>query len=255
MSACPDKDHLLHALMDGELDASNAQACEAHLRACPACAEAFAELQMLHERLAAPGLAPRAPECLRARLEAALATPEPAPAPAVRRRIAPWAVSGAMTALAASLALAFVWPSPQALQDELIADHVRSTLASHIVDVATSDRHTVKPWFNGKLDFAPPVADLADQGFPLIGGRLDYVQNRPAAALVFRHNRHVINLFIWPSRPGVGSLGGRASRHGYAIEHWRSGGLEFWAVSDVEPADLAAFRAAFIAHTASQSPA
>jgi anti-sigma factor RsiW len=251
--ACPDKEHLLHALMDGELDARNAEACEAHLRGCPACAEAFAELQTLRERLAAPGLAPPAPDRLRRRIEAALAAPQPEP----RRRpraAAPWAVSGAMTALAAGLALVLVLPGSRGLEDELVADHIRSTLASHIVDVATSDRHTVKPWFNGRVDFAPPVADLADQGFPLVGGRLDYVQSRPVAALVYRRNKHLINLFVWPSRPGPSRPPVRDSRQGYAVEHWRSGGLEFWAVSDVEARDLAAFRAAYLARVP-QSPA
>jgi anti-sigma factor RsiW len=255
MIACPDKEHLLQALIDGELDARNAQAAEEHLRACPGCAEAFAELQMLRERLSAPDVAWRAPEGLRERIEAQLAAP---PAPAVTRRsraLAPWLVSGGMTALAAGLALALVWPNPRALEDELVADHVRSTLASHLVDVETSDRHTVKPWFNGRIDFAPPVPDLADRGYPLAGGRLDYVRDRPVAALVYRRNKHVINLFIWPSKPGTSLPPAKALRQGYALEHWESGGLEFWAVSDVDPADLAAFRAAFTAATAPHNAA
>jgi anti-sigma factor RsiW len=249
MSACPDKEHLLQALIDGELDARNAQAAEEHLRACPGCAEAFADLQMLRERLAGPDLAWRAPEGLRERLEARLAAPEPRPAASRGRAFAPWLVSGGMTALAAGLALALVWPNPRVLEDELVADHVRSTLASHLVDVETSDRHTVKPWFNGRVDFAPPVPDLADRGYPLAGGRLDYVRDRPVAALVYRRNKHVINLFVWPSKPGPSLPPTKGSRQGYAVEHWRSGGLEFWAVSDVEAADLAAFRAAFAAAT------
>jgi anti-sigma factor RsiW len=249
MSACHDKEHLLHALIDGELDARNAELCETHLRTCPGCAEAFADLQILRQELAAPGLAPRAPDALRQRIEAALAAAAPAPRrPA--RALAPWVVSGAMTALAASLALVMVTPDPHRLEDELVADHVRSTLAGHLVDVATSDRHTVKPWFNGRVDFAPPVADLVDQGYPLVGGRLDYVQNRPVAALVYGRRRHVINLFVWPSRSSRNPPQLSASRQGYAVEHWRSGGLEFWAVSDIEPRDLAAFRAAYVARTA-----
>jgi anti-sigma factor RsiW len=253
MNACADKEHLLQALLDGELDARNAQACEAHLRACPGCAEAFTDLQGLQARLAQPGLAWSAPAGMRKRIEARL----PArPAAGWRARgLAPWTVSGAMAAVAASLALALIWPSSQGLEDELVADHVRSTLASHLVDVETSDRHTVKPWFNGRVDFAPPVADLAARGYPLLGGRLDYVQRRPVAALVYRRNRHVINLFVWPSRPGPSQPATHAARRGYAVEHWRSGGLEFWAVSDIEPGDLAAFRAAFIAAAAPQSAA
>lgn len=250
MSACVDKEHLLQALLDGELDARNAQAAEEHLRACPGCAAAFGDLQGLRARLSEPGVAWSAPAGLRARIEAQLAeTQAPAPRRAARN-LAPWAISGGMTALAASLALALFWPAPYALEDELVADHVRSTLASHLVDVETSDRHTVKPWFNGRVDFAPPVPDLADRGYPLAGGRLDYVRDRPVAALVYRRNRHVINLFVWPSRPGPSEPAIHASRQGYAVEHWRSGGLEFWAVSDVAPADLAGFREACEARAA-----
>jgi anti-sigma factor RsiW len=164
-------------------------------------------------------------------------------------------LSGAMTALAASLAAVMVLPNPASLEDELVADHVRSTLASHLVDVETSDRHTVKPWFNGRIDFAPPVADLAAQGFPLVGGRLDYVRRQPAAALVYRRNKHLINLFVWSSQPGPSFAPSRAGRKGYALEHWRQGGLEFWAVSDVEATELAAFRAAYVAATAPHKPA
>jgi anti-sigma factor RsiW len=246
VNACPDKEHLLQALIDGELDARNAQAAEEHLRGCLGCAEAFADLQVLRERLSAPDVAWRAPDGLRERIEAQLAAP---PAPAAARNGRAWLVSGGMTALAAGLALALVWPNPRALEDELVADHVRSTLASHLVDVETSDRHTVKPWFNGRIDFAPPVPDLSDRGYPLAGGRLDYVHDRPVAALVYRRNKHVINLFVWPSRPGPSLPPAKASRQGYAVEHWTSGGLEFWAVSDIDPADLAAFRAAFAAAT------
>jgi anti-sigma factor RsiW len=114
-----------------------------------------------------------------------------------------------------------------------------------LVDVETSDRHVVKPWFNGRIDFAPPVLELADRGYPLAGGRLDYVGDRVVAALVYRHNRHVINLFVWPSKPGLLPAPGPAMRSGYSVAHWRSGGLEFWAVSDIDPRDLEAFHQAF----------
>jgi anti-sigma factor RsiW len=122
---------------------------------------------------------------------------------------------------------------------------VRSTLAQHLVDVETSDRHTVKPWFNGKVDFAPPVFDLADAGFPLVGGRLDYLDDRVVAALVYRRNKHVVNLFVWPAKPDVLPARNVAPPAGYSIVHWAAGGLQFWAVSDVEPRDLEAFHQAF----------
>jgi anti-sigma factor RsiW len=113
--------------------------------------------------------------------------------------------------------------------------------AAHLTDVQTSDQHVVKPWFNGKLDFAPPVIELKDQGFPLAGGRLDYIGGRAVAAVVYRRGRHVINLFVWPDERG-GPGNGR-SRDGYGLRHWRAGGLTFWAVSDVNPADLSLFEA------------
>jgi anti-sigma factor RsiW len=243
MSACPDKEMLLHGLLDGELDAANAQAAEAHLKTCAACAEAFRELQDLRVRIAAPGIAHRAPDALRARLEA-MAAPPPA-RPARARAAAPWALSGGFAAMAATFAILLLQPTTLALQDQLVAGHVRSTLAQHLVDVETSDRHTVKPWFNGKIDFAPPVVDLAEQGFPLVGGRLDYLDKRVVAAEVFRRNKHVINLFVWPAAPGLLPARDAAPPAGYAIVHWTQGGLQFWAVSDVEPRDLEAFHQAF----------
>jgi anti-sigma factor RsiW len=245
MSACPDKEALLHGLLDGELDAANAQACEAHLKACPACAQAFGELQALSARLSAPGVGYRAPAALRQRIEA-MAAP--------RRRLrgaAPWALSGAFAAIAASLAIVTLQPATVALEDQLVASHVRSTLASHLVDVETSDRHVVKPWFNGRVDFAPPVVELADRGYPLAGGRLDYIGSRVVAALVYRRNRHVINLFVWPSRPGASLPPVSDMRSGYSVAHWTRGGLEFWAVSDIEPRDLEAFHQAFAIRTQS----
>jgi len=249
MSACPDKEMLLHGLLDGELDAANVQAVEGHLKTCPGCAEAYRDLQALRTRIAAPGIAYTAPDALRARLEA-MAAPPPA-RPARVRAAAPWAVSGLFAALAAGLAIAVVQPTTLALQDQLVASHVRSTLAQHLVDVETSDRHTVKPWFNGKIDFAPPVVDLAGEGFPLVGGRLDYLDHRVVAALVYRRNKHVVNLFVWPVKPGLLPARDAAPPAGYSVVHWTQGPLQFWAVSDVEPRDLEAFHQAFAKATQS----
>jgi anti-sigma factor RsiW len=136
----------------------------------------------------------------------------------------------------------------QTLTSELVASHVRSLQLNHLIDVETSDQHVVKPWFNGKLDFSPPVVDLKDRGFPLVGGRLDYLDDRTVAAIVYRRGRHTINLFVWP--------GGRAAwrehihvRDGYDLRHWRQAGMTYWAVSDVNPADLALFETELRART------
>ncbi|MGZ5986938.1 MAG: anti-sigma factor family protein [Caulobacteraceae bacterium] len=258
MSACPDKEALLHGLLDGELDAANAQAFEAHLKTCPGCAAEFNALQGLKARIAAPGISHRAPDGLRARIEA-MAAPAPTPRRPLRRA-APWAMSGVFAAIAATLAVmvadpglvGLMVPSPAmaGLEDELVASHVRSTLAEHLVDVQTSDRHVVKPWFNGRVDFAPPVIDLVDQGFPLAGGRLDYIDHRVVAALVYRRNRHVVNLFVWPSK-GEGHEPAAVARGGYSVVHWTSRGLEFWAVSDIDARDLKSFEQAFQTHAPS----
>lgn len=250
MNACPDKIHLVHALLDGELDAVNAQAFEAHLKTCQACAGALGELQALRARIATPELRTPAPAALRGRIEDMLEAETARP----RRRIpaaVPWTLAGGFAAaFAASVLVAPVMQvASLGLEDQLVADHVRSTLVSHLVDVETSDRHTVKPWFNGKIDFAPPVVDLAPQGFPLVGGRVDYLQGRVVAALVYRRNKHVINVFIRPQAGGLRLPSAGGGHEGYSLVRWTEGGLEFWAVSDVEKHDLGLLRDEFKAAT------
>jgi len=250
MSACPDKTDLLHALLDGELDAVNARNFETHLKTCPDCTAALAQLQDLRGRVTAPEMRAAAPAGLRHRIDALIEAETEAVKP--RRRVPaalPWGLSGAFAAMAAGFAVLSVLPTTAMLEDQLVANHVRSTLASHLVDVETSDRHTVRPWFNGRIDFAPPVVDLADQGFPLVGGRVDYLDGRVVAALVYRRNKHVINLFVRPQPKGVRWPGLGDGHEGYSLVHWTQGGLEFWAVSDVEGRDLEAFRQAFVARS------
>jgi len=248
VSACPDKELLLHALADHELDAGNTVALEAHVAGCPGCAAELAAIRQVTARLAAEPLRYAAPASLHARLEAAL---DEAERPPPRRRglaVETWVMSGAVGALAASLALFALVPAGPGLEGQLIDAQARSLQAQHLVDVATSDRHTVKPWFNGKVDFAPPVVDLAPQGYPLVGGRLDRIDGRRAAALVFRRRAHAINLFIWPGDAPPAPL--MEHRQGYSLVRWGHGGLVFWAVSDVDPADLRGFQRAFAAATA-----
>jgi anti-sigma factor RsiW len=134
----------------------------------------------------------------------------------------------------------------EAMVAELVDNHVRSLIGDHLTDVRSTDQHTVKPWFNGKIDFVPHVVDLGAQGFPLIGGRVDYIRGRAAAALVYGRRRHFVNLFIWPDS---GAEAGETTRNynGYSLLHWITGGMSYWAVTDASPVDLSAFKEAYSA--------
>lgn len=275
MNACEDKELLLQGLLDGELDAANTLSLEAHLRACPGCAQTLERLHSLRARLRTPGVRFTAPAQLPGRIQTAIAAArtEAAAASAVRpldehlptadgsvsgnrvwpapprlpRKAAWWAWGSSVTALAASLVIALlIYLPPRALTDELVAAHIRSLLATHLTDVATSDRHTVKPWFAGKVDFSPAVIELADEGFPLVGGRLDYLHDRVVAALVYKRRQHIINVFVWPASGAALPRSAELQRDGYNVVGWHANGLQFWAVSDLNPSELQQLRAAFL---------
>src|SRR5260221_13262599 len=123
------------------------------------------------------------------------------------------------------------------------ASHIRPLMADHLTDVKSSDQHTVKPWFNGKLDLSPPVVDLAAAGFPLVGGRLDYIDRHPVAALVYRRQQHVINVLVSPEDKGGGAAPAALAQHGYTLLRFRRGGTDFWVASDLNPAELRDFAA------------
>lgn len=245
---CPDREPMLHALLDGELDAANASALERHLKTCPGCAQRLAALQALHERLAE--LPPvTAPDRLKGRIEAMISVEQRKRARAVRPArpglFAGWIAAGAMTLVAASLVVTPLATGPS-LPQELAEAHAHSLLASHLVDIPTSDRHVVRPWFDGKIAYAPPPApDLKADGFPLVGGRLDYADGRPIAALVYRRREHVINLFVLPAPRGLALPRLGPNPGGYAMLHWTDKGLSYWAVSDADPAELKGFHEAF----------
>lgn len=254
---CPDKMLLLHGLLDGELDAVNSVAIETHLKTCAGCADELSRLQSLRQALADRQLRARAPAALRQRIEESLTSATATAAPMRRTRLkaraaAPWFLSGGFAALAAGVAIVAILPRDDdaGLPQQLVAGHVRSLLAQHLTDVATSNRHVVKPWFNGRIDFAPPVVDLADQGFPLVGGRLDYIENRVVPALVYHRRQHTINLFIWPAADHPAPHAA-AKRDGYSLACWTSQGLVFCAVSDIDAAELHAFETTFIQQTGS----
>jgi anti-sigma factor RsiW len=249
---CQQSQNLMSAYLDGELDAAAAQQMLLHLANCPAChalsEEMHAEMLGVRSTVRQYGTRYTAPAHLQYRIQAALRTS--APAPASRRPLAslPWrwitlAIAGvSSTAFAVLLSMYLALPSSSELLDqELVASHFRSLMPDHLADVASSDQHTVKPWFAGKLDFSPPVYDLAQQGFALIGGRLDYIHGRPVAALAYRHRLHVLNLYLWPDQQLRDTLPSAASRQGYQVLHWTQMGMHFAAVSDMNAQDVAEF--------------
>jgi len=237
---CSESEPLLHALIDGELDSARAHQIEAHVKGCSRCAEALCAYRKMREAIRPLRLS--APKSLRSRIEATLPS-APARISSRRSMLKGLAMGTALSsAIAASLVMAVMRTDEhQHLLDEVISTHLRSLQSSHLVDVATSDQHTVKPWFNGKIGVAPPVVELASEGYALVGGRLDYVGVRPVAVVVYRRDRHVINLFV---ATGAG-LEERTARlepaHGFNVVSWSVGGLDFWAVSDIGTKGLDGF--------------
>ena len=247
---CAECEILLHALIDGELDAGHARDVEAHAAGCAACAEKLKAFRSMRDAMAHADLKEAAPAGLRRRIEAALPQPGAAviaprkfPQPSRRTFFGGFAVGTALSAaVAASLVLTVVRnDEQQTIANEIVSAHVRSLQAGHLMDVETSDQHTVKPWFNGKLDVAPPVVDLTAEGFTLLGGRLDYIGGEPVASIVYRRRKHVINLFV-AQRLGAKHAGaGTDTIQGYNVRHWAAGGLDFWAVSDLAADELDEF--------------
>jgi anti-sigma factor RsiW len=246
---CAECEILLHALIDGELDAGHARDVEAHAATCPACAEKLKTFRAMHESMARVDLKEAAPAHLRSRIEAALPSP-PAPVIAPRQFLRPsrrtffggFAVGSALSAaLAASVVLTVFRDQGETVAEEVVSAHIRSLQADHLMDVETSDQHTVKPWFNGKLDVAPPVIDLTAEGFTLLGGRLDYIDGEPVASIVYRRRKHVINMFV-AQRLGARQAGAITKTiQGYNVRHWSREGLDFWAVSDLAGDELDEF--------------
>jgi mycothiol system anti-sigma-R factor len=272
---CQEIADLMDGYLDGELDALTSQKIEQHLRDCPKCEQAYeVETAMAHAiSQAAPYY--KAPPELRERIQVSLREAIGAPTSrgatgedslpvrrpeAVRRGVffdMPWN----WLALAAAIVVAAIVASSflprlrqpgadQFLATQLIASHVRSLMADHLTDVASSDQHTVKPWLDVKLDFAVPVVDLSSEGFPLIGGRLDYLDNRPVAALVYGRRKHFINLFVWPAASDEAKAPKTITREGYQLLHWADSDFNYWAVSDVNINDLQLFKQQFETRTA-----
>jgi anti-sigma factor RsiW len=248
-TTCAETEILLHALLDGELDAGHARDVEAHLKDCPRCAAQLAAYREMQQAISAAQLRYTAPMSLRRRIEMALpSAPVRVPARAASRwsMLKGFAMGTALsTAVAASLVIGVMGTDQnQRLLGDVVSAHVRSLQGDHLTDVQTSDQHTVKPWFNGKVDISPPVVDLTAQGFRLIGGRLDYVDGRAVASIVYRRRTHVINLFVTQG-DGSEHRAANETMQGFNIRRWTAQGLEFFAVSDVNAEELQEFAEKF----------
>ena len=246
---CEQIEPLRIAYGDRELAARDALEVEAHLAGCAACRSALAAQAALSAAVKRHADYFDAPTHLEYRIRAALPKDpaEPAERVTTRRRSPGWrwfapAIGAACGALLTVAFLARQPNSDAALADQAVSSHVRSLLTDRITDVASSDRHTVKPWFAGKLDFSPPVRDLASDDYPLVGGRLDYFGHRTVAALVYRHRRHIINVFVAPiANERANAEPHAASTQGYQVVEWRADGMAWWAVSDLNEPELAQF--------------
>jgi anti-sigma factor RsiW len=258
---CNETRRLLEADLDGELDLVRHLELEAHLRTCPTCARLAENARQrrtaLRESLprftASPQLAEKIRRALPVAPASAITTNTRAVGSAEDRAtpravFSLWSLGGLAASFALALLVGYGWGSgrahTRALFNEAIAEHVRSLQADHLTDVASTDQHTVKPWFAGKLDFSPPVVDLAPAGFPLKGGRLEHLDGRPAAALIYFRRQHAINLFVWPIGSGALSSHPR-SEEGYNSIAWSRDGLNFLAVSEIPAAELSQFAEAF----------
>jgi len=240
---CNEAEILLHALLDGELDAGNAHQVETHVENCPRCAPQLRAYRELQQAMPIAQLHFTAPMSLRRRIEQALPAAAP-PRASSRRSVLKGFVMGTAlsTAMAASLVVAvFRTDQDQRVLGDVVSAHVRSLQGDHLTDVRTSDQHTVKPWFNGKVDIAPPVVDLTAQGFTLLGGRLEYIDGQAVASIVYRRRKHVINLFVTQGAAYENHTAKLQTMQGYNIRRWTAQGLEFFAISDINGEELQEF--------------
>ncbi len=241
--SCQQTHELIHGYIDGELDLVKSIEIEKHLVHCLDCAKNYESLRSLQSQLKDNSLRFEPPAQLEKRLRSALRREKEPQSWILRWR---WAV----TAASLVAAVVIIWTvaslssrqtSEDVLAQEVVASHVRSLMANHLADVPSSNQHTVKPWFDGKLDFSPTVKDLSQQGFSLYGGRLDYIGNRPVAALVYQRRQHSINVFVWPTTEAPVTNEKASERQGYNVIRWSKAGMNYWAVSDLNLAELQQF--------------
>jgi anti-sigma factor RsiW len=236
---CEETQNLLDAYVDGELDWSSKLAIESHLQGCSPCSSVLASLKLLVSAMQRKSLRFKAPEHVKSVVLSGIEAANPA----VLHSFPDWRWAAVAPAFVVTVALSWLvvtWTGKPSLEARLIGDivssHVRSMMADHLTDVPSSDTHNVKPWFADKLDYSPPARDLSQQGFQLLGGRLDYLENRPVAAFVYQRNQHLINLFVWPADQS--SAESRLVLRGYNLIHWKKSGMTYWLVSDLNSEEL-----------------
>jgi anti-sigma factor RsiW len=244
--ACENSERMLHAYFDGELDLVRSLEFEEHLKTCAQCASELREQQSLRDSLRAGNLYERAPDGLRSRLRAALpAEVRPQSISTSRRPVIEWLAIAAAILIVLFLGVKVIpdigSQKQNLVAEEIVASHIRSLQPGHLMDVESTDQHTVKPWFDGKLDFAPSVVDLAPQGFPLAGGRLDYIGRRNVAALIYQRQKHFINVFIWPEEKNDAKAPEIQTIQGYNLVFWSHDGMNYCAVSDLNTTELRQF--------------
>jgi anti-sigma factor RsiW len=255
---CEDARLLVNAYVDRELDVVKSLEIEAHLNGCAACAREEASLRALHSMFGNSSLYHEAPARLERQVRVALREArrtESGRGFALRRYS--WVGAAAAAVLFLAIIVKDVLPPGSSAGEvtarEVVNEHLRSLTGNHLTDVLSSNQHTVKPWFDGRLNFTPPVKDLGPEGFPLVGGRLDYLDNRPVAALVYRRRQHIINLFIAPAEHAGDARPTGQVRAGYNIVHWTKSGMTYWAVSSLSAAELAKF-AQLVSEESSPAP-
>lgn len=250
---CNEVQRLIDAYVDRELDLTTSITIEQHLEICTNCRLIYQNRQTLQKALQSNIFYFRPSATAQKRILDVLKQAEPKRTGLIEylstKRL--WAgIAGIAAGLLFIIGLLWVWNSSTTINDKLVTDvlanHIRSLMVDHLTDVVSSDKHTVKPWFDGKLTYVPPVVDLAEKGFPLVGGRLDYLKNTPVAALVYRNDKHYINLFIWPTDEAITSVTQQHTiQQGYQLLHWTEDKMAYWAVSDLETDKLLTFETLF----------
>jgi anti-sigma factor RsiW len=242
---CEQAKILIDAFIDNELDIPNSLEVERHISSCQSCSIVYKNYLVIQSALKDESMYFSTPPELKKKITSSIKSSEKKQF-SIKSRMFGWQGAAAVFALTSVFLLIFILfrsaSSPEAqITEQIVDNHMRSLMPNHLTDVQNSDQHTVKPWFNGKLDFSPPVADLSSQGFTLVGGRLDYINGQPVAAIVYQRKSHLINLFFWFSDNKDDITKKASVTRGYNLIHWTKGNRNYWAVSDINLTELDEF--------------